>query len=100
MDSNQEGGPSGETVFQLQYWQPTNSLHVLWSHATEVVRFVPSPITGLIGEGESVADLAGRDFFMGQSFSLHRSRALDDSQWTHIGRLVVGESVTDIGFAR
>lgn len=103
MDSNEDGTGDGATVFQLQYWEPTLSLHVLWSGQQEVVRFVASPLAGSVGPGVPVADLAGRDFIMGEghkSFALHRSQAAAGLQWTHIVRLVQGSSLTDIGFAR
>lgn len=103
MDSNEAGGPSGSTIFQLQYWEPTSSLHVFWSGTTEISRFVPSPTFGQVQDGEPVADLAGRNFIMNEShksFVLYRPQVADSAHWTHIIRLVQGGSATDVSFAR
>ena len=60
MNSNPNNPLPSAKVSQLQYWEPTLSLHVLWSDSPyEIVRFVPSEELKL-KEGKPVANLHGR----------------------------------------
>lgn len=99
MDWDPDVGWGGGSVFHMQYWEPTQNLHVHWSVTgkPEIVRFVPGLISEL-SEGVPVADLGGPN--QGHASALLRSRTSDGPQWTQIVVLGNSENSTDIKFAR
>ncbi len=99
LDSNRDG-KTKETVFQLQYWAPTQTLYVLWTGPTEIVRFNPSAPISNFDEGTPVARLYGRTNKSQRAFALHHRDSEQGPHWTQIVRLVPGGDITDISFAR
>lgn len=98
MNHNPQGPLPSPAVFQLQYWEATQSLHVLWSsNPHEIARFVPS-LTPQESNFVPVADLAGRSG--GHAFFLHRRASMDGTQWSQVVVLVGANGATDVSFAR
>ena len=98
MDSNPKAPLPSAKIFQLQYWESTMSLHVLWSDSPfEIARFVASQDPVFQG-GVPVANLGGRS--PGHAFSMHQAAIADDPNWSRIVVIVDTPGATDVSFAR
>lgn len=100
MDRNPSNPVPSSAVYQLQYWETTQTLIVLWSDKEEFAKFDPFVYMSGVGveEGLPVADLHGRA--IGNAFAIHQSRNSIDPEWAQGVVLVTGSGSTDVSFAR
>lgn len=101
MDINPGNSIPSAEVSQLQYWEPAQSLQVLWSdNPEEFARFDPSlyPVGVRSREGVPVGSLHGTA--RGNAFAMHQSRNTGGLQWSQVVVLVTGSGSTDVSFAR
>jgi len=82
-------------VYQLQYWEPTQSLLVLWSNIPEEFAvFDPSAFL----KHQPLVNLHGRG--AGRAFAAHQSRSTGGPEWSQAIVLVPGSGFTDVSFTR
>ncbi|MBA3548880.1 MAG: hypothetical protein H0T76_20545 [Nannocystis sp.] len=95
MNINPQSPVLNSAVYQLQYWEPTQSLLVLWSDdPEEFAVFDPSAA----GSHMPLVNLHGRT--KGSAFAAHQSRTTGGPQWSQVVVLVPGAGFTDVSFTR